>query len=207
MPFLLHPRNHFAHEVHWQDVWSLEKQGDAYSSLGRRHGQKPAIDGPIPYRMKKGRFSTDGKLYDIAPGRWSSDLIVSTRVRDLIREMDPVSHYFIPLELTLKDDSTDTTHFLFVAGDRINGIVAEESDVLPKLIDGKLAYYSVGGSPKIVWDADVILGRAIWVDQYLPTQIVISDELQAVFKKAKFQKYTVTSSSASVGWVKPTVCF
>lgn len=147
--------------------------------------------------MKKGRFSIDGKLHDIAPGRWSSDLIVSARVRALILEMDAFSHHFIPLELTLRDGSTVTSHFLFVAGDQVDGIVAEESEVLPKIFGGKLAYYSVGGDPKIVWREDAISGRAIWVDKYLRNQVVISDELQVAFERNDIQKYKLTASAVA----------
>jgi hypothetical protein len=197
MPFLIHPRNYATGEIHWEDVWPIERQGDAYVNLGSQHGQTPALEGPIPYRMYKGRLGKSGSLPDIVPGRWDTDLIVSARVRALIREMDAFSHHFIPLELTLRDGTTVSSHFLFVAGDLVDGIVAEESEVLPKIFGGKLAYYSVGGDPKIVWRADAISGRAIWVDKYLRNQVVISDELQVAFERNDIQKYKLTASAVA----------
>lgn len=194
MPYLINPRRHTADEIQWADVWPVEQQGDDYVRLGASHGQEPAIKGPVPYRMRKGSQGRNGVPADILPGRWLPDMIVSKKVRQIIEGMDRVLHHFIPLDLTLKDDTKVHDRFLFVTGDLVDGIVAEESEVTPKFFGGKLGYYSVTGSPKIVWHADAIEGRAIWVDRYLPRHFVICDELEDAFQKAGIRHYRKTLS-------------
>lgn len=196
MPFLIKARNNLPGEVSWEDVWTEEQTPAGYVEMGTAHGKKPVVQGPIPYRLSKGRLRKEGEIPDIVPGRWSRDIIVSERVRDMIREEDPVAHHFIPLELTLKDGAMISTHFLFVAGDLIDGIDANASEVTPKIFGGKLAYYSVGGDPRIVWCAEAIAGRAIWVDRYLIGQIIISDKLMKIFKDSKVEKFASTASPA-----------
>lgn len=194
MPYLIAPRRHTTDEIHWEDVWTDEQQGTDYGRLGKSHGREPAIKGPIPYRMYKGSQGRNGVLPDILPGRWSSDMIVSQKVREMIEKMDPVAHHFIPLDLTLKDGTEVHDRFLFVTGDLVDGIIAEESQVTPKIFGGKLGYYSVPGSPRIVWRADAIEGRAIWVDRYLHHYFVISDELHAAFERFRIRHYRKTHS-------------
>lgn len=194
MPYLIDPRRHTDDEIQWEDVWPDEKVDTEYVRLGGNHGQEPVLKGPIPYRIYKGSQGRNGILPDILPGRWACDMIVSQRLRKMIEDMDTVAHYFIPLDLTLKDGSIVHDRFLFVAGDLVDGIVAEESQVTPKIFNGKLGHYSVPGSPRIVWRADAVKDRAIWVDRYLRRQFAISDELESAFERAGFKYYRKTHS-------------
>lgn len=198
MPYLINPTRHTTDEIQWADVWTVEQQGPNYARLGSSHGQEPAIKGPIPYRMYKGSQGRNGVLPDILPGRWSADMIVSQKIREMIEGMDNITHHFIPLELTLKDGAQVRDRFLFVAGDRIDGIIAEESEVSPQFFGGKLGFYFAPTSPKIVWRADAIAGRAIWVDRYLPNNIVICDELEEAFQKASIKHYRKTVSPVQI---------
>jgi len=176
----------------------MENQSNAYVRLGTSHGQPPALEGPIPYEMSGGKLSWGGLVPDITPGRWNSDMIVSARVREIIQDLDPIPHHFIPLELVLKKRTKVSTHFLFVAGDLTDAIIAEQSEVTPKIFDEKLAYYSVPGTPKIVWNAEATSGRAIWVDRFLRRQFVISDELQSTFEAQRIERYEITPSFIAI---------
>lgn len=196
MPHLLITHTHKPGHIHWEDVWPREKQTEDYGRLGSWHGRTPALEGPIPYRMYEGRLEKGGVLPDLVAGRWSSDLIVSHRVRDLIEADDRVKHHFIPVDLTLKDGSEVTGQFfLFVAGDLTDGVVAEASNVTPEYIGGKFLYYTYPGEPEISWRESAIEGRQIWVDKYLRRQIFISDALEAELRRLDLRAYETKSSS------------
>ncbi|MBB3993302.1 hypothetical protein GGR95_000930 [Sulfitobacter undariae] len=198
MPYLLLSNTFTNSEIQWDDVWRRDERPPEYVELGSSHGQVPALSGPIPYRMYKGRLLSGGVLPDITAGRWANDTIISARVKALIEDLDPVTHHFIPLNLTLKDGrQVDGEFFLFVAGDMIDGIIADKSDTTPIVYDGRLAYYSVPGHPHITWRRDAIENRAIWVDKYLSTQICISDELFGKFSRLKLKRFDTVLSVAS----------
>lgn len=198
MPYLLLTRLHSTSEIQWEDVWPRDKRTPDYVKLGSSHGQVPAQSGPVPYRMYQGKLLNGGVLPDIMAGRWSEDMIISARVKELIEDLDSVTHHFIPLDLTLKDGrQVDGEFFLFVAGDLIDGIIADRSEVTPKVFDGRLAYYSVPGQPHIAWRRGVVKKRAIWVDKYLPGQICISDELFKKFDSLGLKRFDTVISQVS----------
>ena len=197
MPHILLPRIHNSVEIQWEDAVPESELPDNYVRLGGLHGEPPVLSGPVKYRMHGGALNRGGTLPDILAGRWSSDMIVSSRVREIFDAHDRVSHHYIPLELELKDGRRVKSHFLFVAGDRIDGIDAQKSEVTPKIFGGKLGYYSVPARPVICWKSDAIKGRAIWVDRYLPRFFGISDELKSIFEHEKITRFSLLPSSVS----------
>lgn len=194
MPHLLHFKTYLDTEIRWTDVWPREEWPQGYTALGKSHGQAPTLEGPIPYQMTGGKLPSGGALPDFMPGRMSGDMIVSAKVRDVINELDRVSHHFVPLELTLKDGSVVNTHSLFIAGDLVDGIIAEKSEVTPQIFGGVLGYYNSPATPHIVWDARAIEGRAIWVDRYLKHEFAISDDLKNAFEAHSFTPFNTTES-------------
>ncbi|TCP35416.1 imm11 family protein [Rhodovulum marinum] len=199
MPYLLTTHTYRPEQIFWEDVWPIAEQPDGYARIGRGHGKPPMVEGPIPYRMYKGHLRDDGLLPDLIAGRWANDLIVSSRVRDLIESKDKVAHSFVPLDLTLEDGSTVSGQFfLFVSGERTDGIVPEASNVVPKYLDGEFRYYTCPGEPEIAWRAKAIEGRRNWVDRYLPGEIFVSDDLAADVAKLGPATYDLKPASVFV---------
>lgn len=105
-----------------------------------------------------------------------------------------------PLELTLPDGAVVTNQFfLFVAGDRADGIAPEASNVVPKHIGGQFVYYTCPSRPEIAWRAASVEGRQIWVDRYLPGEIFISDALEARFRALGFAHYETATAPVLAG--------
>jgi hypothetical protein len=190
MPFLIEPRTFMDDDISWEDVWPEEKLNNDYTLLGKMHGQTPAISGPVPYKLVGGRLSRDGGLPDIVPGRWSGDMIVSGRVKDVICELDQVSHHFIPLELDVKETVHKGTHFLVVIADCPDAIIEAKSEVKPKIINERFRYFTAPGDPKITFKKDAIEGRAIWVDKNLRRRFFVSDALMEQLRKWKSERFT-----------------
>jgi hypothetical protein len=198
MPYLLLSNTHRTNMIHWEDVWPDEKVTSECVLLGSSHGKVPALSGPIPYRMRGGRLLKGGVLPDILAGRWSGNMIVSARVRKLIEDLDPVTHHFIPVNLTLKDGAqVDGQFFLFAAGDLVDGVIAEKLDGTPVVFDGRLGYYSVAARPHVTFRREVVEKRAIWVDKYLPKKIFISDALFEEFQRLGLQRFETVISDVS----------
>lgn len=199
MPYHLKTQLNQPGDIQWWDVWPDEKITREYGRLGTSHGKLPTLQGPIPYKMIEGHLQEGGVLTDLVSGRWSRDLIVSHRVKDMIEAKDRVQHHFIPVDLTLKDGSFVTgQYYIFVAGDLTDAVVPEASNVTPEIIEGQFVYYNCSGEPDITWRPDAIEGRQIWVDKNLLGQIFISDALEAEFRENGLQGYRLRPSSVLI---------
>lgn len=179
--------------IHWEDVWPRGTEPDWYAQLGSSHGTRPPeMDGPVPYRMYEGALEEGGVLPDLIPGRFAGNLIVSGRVKELIEHWETVSHHFVPLELSLIDGSIVTDqYYLFIAGDRVDAVALDAStDVKPKYLSDQFVRYTYPPKATIALRESVIKERHIWVDRYLlPTDIFISDALEAEFQKRGLKHY------------------
>ena len=186
----------------WDDVWPRQQWPENYVEMGGNHGVRPDIEGPIPYMMTGGELQPGGVLPDIMRGRWLSDLILSYRVIKMIQEAGEVAqHHYIPLDLTLLDGARiEGQYFLFVAGDLIDGVVPESSNLIPKFINNKFKYYAfIGDSPDVCWRESAIRGRHIWVDKYLPRQVFVSDAFAKILNKNNIKKYLLHPSVTLAG--------
>jgi len=152
-----------------------------------------------PLRLKQ--VTKHKVLPDICPGLSSMTFYVSKKLKEMIEEWDPVSHVFVPLEITVASGEVQNdTYFMFKFGSFIEGgLVEEKSDIsrvaFPPNDDiskGEFSYYeSTKLEPKLTWYASKIEGRHIWADNLFVRYVCISDEFAAELKAQKIKHITL----------------
>jgi len=164
-------------ELQWGDELSkakIEALPEEYSSLGRLHGQPFHPQLPtIPY----GQTSDHSVVPEVCQGRYGFNVFVNRGMRQLIEDMDPETHFYHPIDLHLKSGEVlrDEYHLLR-AGALIDGIVVEESQLVPKYYDGVLSHYNHGAvRPRVTWRREAIEGRHFWMDKYFEDKFYCSD--------------------------------
>lgn len=129
---------------------------------------------------------------DISILSGNSAMVASGAFRELVEQMDPVLHTFMPVEIRLRDGASQRgSHFLFKpAGLTDDAIDPELSDVLPVSISGRFRYYGATSmTPNLTWKASKIAGRHIWIDRYLPKFLMVSDPFFAEMKRRNMRDF------------------
>lgn len=122
----------------------------------------------------------------------NAGLVVSRRLRELIESMDPASHLYFAARIVLQDGRViEDSHFLFKLADLIDdGLDPAQSTISPVIRGGEFRYYrSSSLTPNLMWRASKISGRHIWADKYLPSDIVVSDELYSKMKSMNMGEF------------------
>ncbi len=182
-------------ELLWGDMLTQEEQDqlpEDYVHLGREHGVPFHPDlPPIPYGLTINNKKRHTTVPAICSGRFAYDIFFDEGMNALIEEMEPGVHFFHPLALySQSEELFDTKHFLFRAGQLIDGIIPEQSEVVPKHMNGTLRrYLETAVWPKITWAEDAIAGRHLWMDTYFKGSLYCSDAFLEQIQKRNVGHY------------------
>jgi hypothetical protein len=136
----------------------------------------------IPKRLRIGRPRKGGTPHILgwSMGPW----IVSSRVREIIDELEPGVQEFIPIELISKDGKRAlATYFLILPPPQLDALICPQS-VLQNV--GATTIQALDPQKVCVLDADVIRGHHLWRGQEpLILTYFCSDELRDRLKAEK----------------------
>ena len=212
MPYLLSVRKYLGGEFAWSDhTYPDDLADEAQGQLGYFHGTPFPTDKTVDYAQAdygkgdgeiddgtvgEGKLTPEGLLPDLMPGRFSSDVLVSRRVKQFLDENDIVRHHYLPVRLHLLDGSvSEDQFFIFRTGDLTDAIVESESNLARHLIHGVFRYYAEVKQPVFVaWNAKSIEGRMIWKDRLLPGRLFISDAFKRFLEKNSMKRYYLDPS-------------
>ncbi|GAB4537709.1 MAG: hypothetical protein Tsb0019_38880 [Roseibium sp.] len=117
---------------------------------------------------------------DFVKGPVPRTIFVSTRFKELVEQLEPDRHRFIPLRLLNMQNGAKRTGFYFFKVGNItsNALIPEVSDVEPKFLKGALRRYSKTKlHPRLMWDERTVGSLHVWIDRYLPDCPLVSDRL------------------------------
>ncbi len=127
---------------------------------------------------------------------------VNQRVREVIEELEPGIHQFIPTTVLKKNGEpfNDDTYYILNICQIVDAIIIEESDVYKK--EGKDFYtgeyhYRLLPDPTLTFfmiqfDKELVAGKHLWRGKnHLPTRTFCSDELIERFNKEGFKKWDI----------------
>jgi len=149
---------------------------------------------PSRLRLQRGKPAYDWMASD-------GGLVVSSRFRDAVEELDPSRHQFFPV--TIEDKKGDVVpgeFFLFNIVGRIDSIIEERSNLKPV---GRGMIDNWGYTPKVgPWrcalDKRVIDGRAGWVEQRYDLRWFISDRLAELLRERKMTGFSLGEHSDEI---------
>lgn len=203
MPFVLDIPRNLPGCLNWEDTPMTPKDSSKATGLNRVAAQAlPSI--PFMqshYEEDLALFPVPKVLPDIFGGRWSGSYFVSERFRDVVTRVDPVTHLYQPVDLTLLNGKHfPQGYYALGIGGRVDAIDAENSEVLAKSFNGEFAYYAAAnGEPHIQWHGDKIAGHHLWIDQHFPSMAFLSDELAKALKKAGVTGLSLRPSAITGG--------
>jgi len=125
----------------------------------------------------------DGRrsLPDIGVLRGTTTLVVSAKLRSIMEKYEPGVHFFVPVEVSLRDGETLGGYYLFKIGRFTNDAIdAANSTVSPVRIAGQVRLYNEKRfPPDLMWKASMVEDRHIWSDLLMPSVLMVSDDVFA----------------------------
>jgi hypothetical protein len=125
----------------------------------------------------------DGRrsLPDIGVLRGTTTLVVSAKLRSIMEKYEPGVHFFVPVEIALRDGETIRGYHLFKIGRFTNDAIdAANSTVAPVRIAGQVRRYNEKRFPaNLMWKASMVADRHIWSDVLMPSVLMVSDDVFA----------------------------
>ena len=156
---------------------------------------------PNRLRLQRGKLAYDWIASD-------GGIVVSSRFKDAVEELDPGRHQFFPV--TIEDKKGDVVpgkFFLFNIVGRIDSIIEERSNLKPEgrgLIRG-WGYTRKVGPWQCALDQRVIDGGAGWVEERYDGCWFVSDRLAEVLRERKMTGFSVNEHSDEITPVTSTV--
>lgn len=187
MPWLLSPAVADSRELNWDDIYNEDGSKMDPNVWAGPEQIPPQDTWPLRFRQT----TKHKKVPDYCSGRYHGTLFVSRAFRDLVEAMDPVTHHYVPLQLTLHGGRESVGEFfLFKFGSFVDGIVAEKSEVGPIYDnEGRLGFYSVGSAATITWRRSAIEGRHVWADEFLKRRFFCSDAFLREVERLKMRLF------------------
>lgn len=111
------------------------------------------------------------------------ETLVNQKVVDLIEELEPSVHQFVPFELVDRDGKPwHELYFMLNICNRVDAVVAEESDLdVPVFLKGNPGWSYDGGGKHWTLRGEAIEGMAIWSDIRLCKENLCSDAFWNAF--------------------------
>lgn len=199
MPFVLDIHRYLPGCLNWSDLPETPEDSAKATRLDRApHGTLP----PVPfiqahYEEDLMRYPVPTLLPDIFQGRWSQDLFISKKFKDVLSNLDTVQHLYQPVDLKMLNGTHFSEgYYALGVGCHVEAIDAENSEVKPKFFNGTFGYYAAtNGDPFIQWNGDKIFGHHLWIDRHYRMNAFISDELARALRKARIKGLSLRPSA------------
>lgn len=146
----------------------MSDDGGARIRASRSHCGRRLDETFVPRRIKvDGPRRTLTDVYD------GLGFLVNDKFREILEELEPNVHQFIPIELFWQDGSKAADKFWFVPCNRIDSLDRDHT-TLP--FGNRIWFQGQGGT--YVFSRAKIGNRHAWVDKHLPAAdyVIISDE-------------------------------
>lgn len=125
------------------------------------------------------KWNTKRKLLDYETAFIST---VSDRFRDLIEEIEPGIHQFVPVKFIAKDGSDLATRWFWQICNRIDGINREYTNWT--LSNGRIWKPTAGQAHKLVIDLEAIGAAKFWHDKHVGSATFVSDHAKTHIEDA-----------------------
>lgn len=152
-----------------------------------RTGYPDFVHDPAYPVLRYQQTSKHKVLPDLMSGGPSGLYFVGRRMRDVIEEMEPFQHRYIPIVLRTFDQRIlEGEFFMFKHGAFVDdGVIQAKSKVGLMGKHEETKFYSTPAYPKITWKAAAIEGHHFFTDKYLKDRIFVSDEFLKRMKREK----------------------
>lgn len=176
-------------------AWNLSYQPkpDSYPSADLVEGERDALvlENPKPdggtniaiMRSNSGRKVKEDSVPKLIRWNMKRKLLdyenafistVSDRFRDLIEEIEPGIHQFVPVKFIAKDDSDLAMRWFWQICNRIDGINREYTNWT--LSNGRVWKPTAGQVHKLVIDLEAIGAAKFWHDKHVSGATFVSDD-------------------------------
>lgn len=146
------------------------------------------------------RWKSNRKLQDLEDA--VNIKSVSTRLRDLIEEIEPSVHQFEPVKYINKRKEVIEERWCWVICNRLDSVDREKTNKVLVLNSSGLAIWDGNGvtQPRLVF-SDKAIGKAkFWYDRHLTGSALISDDAKERIEAEKMTGFRFTRAKETADW-------